>query len=56
VDKHKDEKVIDPLQRVFVPIEKRNLDGTWSFTTKDKKRYVRLEDGSIRRVVVKTTE
>ena len=44
------QKSIDPLRRVFIPVEKRNLDGTYSFKTHDKQSYVRLEDGSIRRV------
>ena len=43
----------DLLRRVFVPIEKRNLDGTLSFRTLDNTRYKRLQDGSIRRVTPK---
>lgn len=44
---------IDPLRRVFVPIEKRTLNGTLVFKTHDKTIYARLDNGSIRRAVPK---
>lgn len=40
---------IDPLQRVFVPIEKRREDGTRVLYTTDKTKYIRGVDGVIRR-------
>ena len=40
---------IDPLRRIYEPIEKRKEDGTFVFYTSDKMRYVRGVDGSIRR-------
>lgn len=40
---------IDPLQRVFVPIEKRMTNGNLTFQTTDHQRYIRSSDGSIRR-------
>lgn len=40
---------IDPLRRVFVPIEKRTVAGTWVFRTTDRQLYARAGDGSIRR-------
>ena len=40
---------IDPLRRVFVPIEKRTEKGTLVFRTTDKELYFRAPDGSIRR-------
>jgi len=40
---------IDPLRRVFVPVEGKNLDGTSSFKTRDGASYVRGTDGVIRR-------
>ena len=43
----------DLLRRVFVPIEKRNLDGTLSFKTLDGTRYKRMTNGAIRRVTPK---
>ena len=43
------DKIIDPLNRVFVPIEKRMLNGNLTFQTSDKERYVRTSDGVIRR-------
>lgn len=51
----KDAKVqeIDPLRRVFVPIEKRTSQGTWVFRTQDNEMYARLTDGSIRRATPK---
>lgn len=45
------EQQIDPLKRVFVPVEKRTEKGTTVFRTLDKQVYARLEDGSIRRAV-----
>jgi hypothetical protein len=47
------QRPIDPLRRVFVPIEKRTANGTLVFRTLDKQVYVRLEDGSIRRATPK---
>ena len=44
---------IDPLRRVFVPIEKRTEKGTMVFKTLDNTHYARLEDGSIRRTTPK---
>ena len=44
------ERPIDPLRREFVPIEKKNTDGTYSFRTKDKRQYRRMLNGEIRRV------
>lgn len=38
---------IDLLRRVFVPIEKRNVLGHWTFRTMDGKRYARDEHGAI---------
>jgi len=32
---------LDPLRRVFVPIEKRTLDGAWTFKTSDGEKYLR---------------
>lgn len=40
---------IDPLQRVYIPTEKQNSDGTYGFKTRDGRRYRRMSDGSIRR-------
>lgn len=39
---------IDPLRRVFVPVEKVTAAGTTVFCTSDREVYVRLSDGSIR--------
>lgn len=47
------QRPIDPLRRVFVPIEKRTANGTLVFRTLDKQVYARLEDGSIRRTTPK---
>ena len=44
---------LDPLRRVFVPIEKRTLNGTLVFRTMDNQMYCRLASGSIRRVTPK---
>lgn len=45
---------LDPLHRVFVPIEKRMLDGNWRFRTLDKTQYTRDgKTGVIRRAVPK---
>ena len=35
--------------RVFIPIEKRNLDGTMQFCTSDREVYLRDLNGAIRR-------
>ena len=47
------QRPIDPLRRVFVPIEKKTANGTIVFCTLDKQLYARLEDGSIRRATPK---
>lgn len=44
---------LDPLRRVFVPIERKTEKGTTVFRTTDKMIYARLTDGSIRRAVPK---
>ena len=44
---------IDPLRRIFIPIEKRTTAGTFVFRTHDNLVYARLEDGSVRRAVKK---
>jgi hypothetical protein len=44
---------LDPLRRVFVPVEKRTAQGTLVFRTTDKDLYFRGPDGSIRRSVPK---
>ena len=44
---------INPLRRVFIPIEKRTSNGTIVFRTTDKQMYVRLADDSIRRATPK---
>ena len=51
----KDDVDIDPLRRVFVPIEKKNVMGQFTFQTKDGKQYIRRADGSIRRNTPKKT-
>jgi hypothetical protein len=45
---------IDPLRRVFVPIERETADGTTVFRTTDRELYMRHTDGSIRSVQKKT--
>ena len=40
---------IDPLRRVFVPIERKTANGTTVFRTTDGEVYMRHVDGSIRR-------
>jgi hypothetical protein len=44
---------LDPLRRVFVPIEKRDVHGRWTFNTSDGERYTRDEHGVIRNIRVK---
>lgn len=44
---------LDPLRRVFVPIEKRMTNGNMTFQTSDKERYYRTSDGVILRVAPK---
>jgi len=45
---------LDPLRRVFIPIEKRNVHGVWTFETTDGERYLRDPNtGVIRSAVVK---
>ena len=48
-----DKEPIDPLRRVFIPIEKRREDGTRVLWTSDKTKYVRGTDGTIRRAAPK---
>jgi len=40
---------IDPLRRVWIPIEKKLPDGNMLFRTTDKTVYVRLQNGAIMR-------
>jgi len=40
---------IDPLRRVWVPIEKKMPDGNMLLRTTDKTVYIRLENGAIMR-------
>jgi len=40
-DKIDQGQIIDPLRRVFVPIEKRDVRGNWVFQTLDKQKYIR---------------
>lgn len=42
-------KPLDPLRRIFVPIEKRMTDGRLAFQTSDGEQYVRAQNGVIRR-------
>lgn len=44
------QRKIDPLDRIWIPIEKRTAKGTLVFRTSDRETYARLDDGSIRRV------
>ena len=44
---------LDPLRRVFVPIERRTANGMLVFRTTDKRLYARLDNGSIRRAIAK---
>ena len=44
---------LDPLRRVFVPVERRMTNGLMAFRTTDGESYVRLMDGSIRRAAPK---
>lgn len=49
------EQVIDPRWRVYVPREKRNVDGHFVFRTTDGTRYQREASGAIRKMTnVKT--
>ena len=41
---------LDPLRRVFIPIERRTKNGTIVFKTTDGELYMRHTDGSMRRV------
>ena len=51
MDNMKTEPSLDPLRRVFVPIEKRDMHGVWHFATVDSDRYTRdPTTGVIRRV------
>lgn len=36
--------------RVWVPLETRNVNGQWTFKTRDGKKYYRDAHGAIRRV------
>ena len=47
---------MDPLRRIFIPIERSTKAGTVVFRTSDKEMYVRLEDGSIHRTVPKLSK
>ena len=40
---------LDPLRRVWIPVEKRTTAGTLVFKTSDNTLYARLESGAIRR-------
>lgn len=42
-----EEEPLDPLRRVFVPIEKRMLDGRMIFQTTDRCQYLRDDRGVI---------
>lgn len=44
---------IDPLRRVFAPIERVTRSGVTMLSTTDHEPYFRANDGSIRRVNVK---
>lgn len=44
---------IDPLRRVFVPVERKNTDGTYVLRTHDKTTYIRGADGVLRRQIPK---
>ena len=44
---------INPLQRVFIPIEKRNVLGQLTFQTLDRTKYVRHVSGAFVRAVPK---
>lgn len=43
-----EEAPIDPLRRVWIPIEKRDVQGRLTFRTTDGERYRREDDGSMR--------
>lgn len=47
------ERPLDPLTRVFKPIERRTTAGTMVFKTHDNLVYARLNDGSMRRAIPK---
>lgn len=49
-----EDREIDPLRRVFVPIERINPHGVPVFRTMDGTRYYRDARGCIRRAVEKT--
>jgi hypothetical protein len=44
---------IDPLRRVFVPIERRDSHGDLTFRTSDGEKYYRDEHGVIRHTTVR---
>lgn len=48
IDEKEAEK-IDPLRRIFIPIEKRMTNGEMTFRTMDKEQYIRAANGVIRR-------
>lgn len=48
-----EQQKIDPLYRVFVPREGRDVNGHWTFRTLDGDKYRRDESGAIRRVAPK---
>ena len=49
-DSNLKETKLDPLCRIFVPIERPTDSNTFIFRTTDKETYERLEDGSIHRI------
>lgn len=44
---------IDPLRRVWIPIERKTIMGQTTFSTHDKVVYGRLANGVIRRAIPK---
>lgn len=52
-DAPKETRPLDPLRRVFVPIERKMASGQTVFRTTDQMVYARLDDGSIRRAIPK---
>ena len=47
---------IDPLHRVWIPIEHLTSEGTYVFRTHDKVAYRRSADGPIRRITKKSNK
>lgn len=52
-NKPSNKEPLDPLRRMFVPIEKRMTNGNMTFQTLDKERYYRTSQGVILRVAPK---